>query len=529
MGRTGSFDRRRFLGWSAGVAGAALLSQRTVAAAASSTVRRAASVKAAGSDLGALEHVIFVMVENRSFDHFFGTYPGVRGFDDRPRGTLGPFAQRFPGASTLQPPDLLLPFRLTTVGTANAECTFDLTHDWAPQHQSWNHGRMDRFVAVHTDPANEGPTNGVLTMGYYTRADLPYYYALADAFTIGDAYHCSVMGPTDPNRMMQMSGTIDEGGSRGGPVIKTASSHEVLWTCRWDTIPEVLEDRGIAWKYYRPAGDLYTVSAMESLGITYDTVLPYFASYQDPSTPLHQKAFDALFPDDFQTDVRSGKLPQVSWISAALGYDDHPPGPPALGMWFLDQLLRTLVAVPEVWSRTVVFFMCDENDGFFDHVPPPVPPAGTPGEYLTTDPLPSDAGGVAGPIGLGFRVPFLVLSPFSRGGHVCSDLFDHTSQLRFLEARFDVRAPNLSAWRRRTVGDLTSTLRLASPNTSVPTLPPTSDAQPAGCQSGDLLEVNGPKAPYPVPNRQRMPRQETTRRHRSGNHERALWPGPRRT
>ena len=109
-----------------------------------------------------------------------------------------------------------------------------------------------------------------------------------------------------------------------------------------------------------------------------------------------------------------------------------------------------------------MFVAYDENGGFFDHVPPPTAPPGTGGEWLTASPLPSEASGVAGPIGLGFRVPCLVVSPFSRGGLVCSDVFDHTSLLRFLETRFGVAVPNLSAWRRETVGDLTSTLNLLS-------------------------------------------------------------------
>jgi phospholipase C len=134
-----------------------------------------------------------------------------------------------------------------------------------------------------------------------------------------------------------------------------------------------------------------------------------------------------------------------------------------LGEWFTDQVLSTLVSNPEVWSKTVLFHMYDENDGFFDHVDPPVAPPGTPGEYLSVNPLPADAAGIAGPIGLGFRVPMLVLSPFSRGGHISSQTFDHTSQLRFIEERFGVKAPNLSAWRRSTVGDLTGTLHVGRP------------------------------------------------------------------
>jgi phospholipase C len=478
-----------------------------------STVARSASVPPAGSDIGAVEHVIFLMMENRSFDHYYGTYPGVRGFDDHPSGGFGAFAQAYPANTASAPVGRLLPFHLDTVGTDLADCTFDLTHDWGPQHQCWNHGRMDSFVKVHTDPANEGPSQGTLTMGYYTRADLPFYYALADAFTLCDGYHCSVLGPTHPNRLMQMSGTIDPAGTAGGPIIRTeGSSPSVLFSVHWSTMPEVLEDAGVSWKCYNPPGYLYSVDAMKKIGFTSDSVLAFFSQYEDPSTPLYQKAFLPTFPGDFATDVRNGTLPSVSWMFTPVGYDEHPPSPSFLGEWYTDQVLTTLASNPEVWSRTVLFHMYDENDGFFDHVAPPIAPAGTAGEYLSVEPLPADADGIAGPIGLGFRVPLLVLSPFSRGGHVVSETFDHTSQLRFLEERFGVKAPHLSAWRRSAVGDLTSTLHPGQKNTSVPALPPTTN-DPAtlaakGCTTNDVLGIATDQPPYPLPATQRMPTQE---------------------
>jgi phospholipase C len=361
-------------------------------------------------------------------------------------------------------------------------------------------------------------------MSYYTRADLPFYYALADAFTIGDAYHCSVLGPTHPNRLMQMSGTIDPAGRAGGPVLVTSQSPDVLFSLRWPTMPEVLEDAGVSWKYYGPPGALYSVETMHVLGITYDTVLPMFAAYQDPSSTLYQRAFEQHYPDDFETDLEQDALPQVSWIATPIGYDEHPPAPPFLGEWFTSQLLARLVRHPRIWAKTVLFVMYDENDGFFDHVAPPSPPPGTANEYVTVQPLPSAAEGVAGPVGLGFRVPLLVVSPFSRGGYVCSDVADHTSQLRFLEERFGVRAPNISAWRRRTVGDLTGTLRPGPPDPSVPKLPATTDDPAAiaakGCSELDLLEVADDQPAYPQAPVQSMPRQEPGRARRARPHQR---------
>lgn len=503
--------RRALLGAGA-AAGVGLVAGACGRSASTARVASAAAVAPAGSDIGAVEHVIFLMMENRSFDHYYGAYPGVRGFDDHPDGNLGPFAQAYPSNVSSSPIGRLLPFHLDTSSTDLADCTFDLTHDWGPQHQCRNGGKMDSFVRVHTMPENEGPAQGTLTMGYNTRSDLPYYYALADAFTLCDGYHCSVLGPTHPNRLMQMSGTIDPAGKAGGPVVVTNQTPSALFSVHWDTMPEVLEDAGVSWKYYSAPGPLYTIETMRTLGLTTDSVLPYFSQYENPASTLYQKAFQPTFPADFAADVRAGTLPKVSWISAPVGYDEHPPAPSFLGEWFTDQVLRTLVSNRDVWSKTVLFHMYDENDGFFDHLAPPVAPPGTEGEFLTVDPLPADAHGTAGPVGLGFRVPLLVLSPFSRGGNICSQTFDHTSQLRFIEERFGVKAPNISAWRRAAVGDLTATLHMGRSDVTVPKLPPTRN-DPAyvaskGCTQTDLLEIGTDQPPYPLPTIQRMPTQE---------------------
>jgi phospholipase C len=474
------------------------------------TAEKAAAVRPAGSDLGAVEHVVFLMHENRSFDHYFGTYRGVRGFDDGRARAEGLFAQAWPGGAA----PTLMPFHLDTA-TNQAECTFDLSHQWDAQHDCWNDAKMDSFVKVHTEPHWEGPENGPLTMGYYTRQDLPFYYALADAFTICDGYHCSVMGPTHPNRLHALSGTLDPGGVAGGPVVFTDPSPAAQGSASWSTMPEALEDAGVSWKVYNAPGSEYLPSSGVAMSFS-DNILLYFKQFMDPGSTLYQKAFLPVFPADFVSDVAQDTLPQVSWITPPNGYDEHPPSAPALGMWFSHNVISALVANPKVWSKTVLFIMYDENDGFFDHVAPPTPPAGTPGEYLTSDPIPSLAYGITGPIGLGFRVPMLVVSPFSRGGYVCSDTFDHTSQMRFLETRFGVTAPNISEWRRRVTGDLTSTLHVTSPDTSVPRLPSTLGMRDprvtSECTSGQLVEVdvNDP-VPYPLPDPQMIPSQEPGR------------------
>jgi phospholipase C len=502
-------NRRTFIAAALAAGGSGLLAAMGAGGAGAATIRAASRVKAAGSDLGAIEHVIFFMQENRSFDHYYGTYKGVRGFDDHAKGSLGAFAQAWPGGKA----EHLLPFHLAA-DSGIGECTHDLNHTWPAEHLSRGAGNNADFVKTHTSAAFEGPTNGVVTMGYYERADLPFYYALADAFTICDNYHCSVMGPTHPNRLMALSGTIDPAGTAGGPVIITNEDPDAIWSASWPTMPEVLEDAGISWKVYNPEGALYTPSFFEQYGLQAgDAILPFFSQYKNPSSTLYQKAFLPQYPTDFVSDVASGNLPAVSWILPPAGYDEHPPAPPALGEWFTSQIIQTLVSNPEVWSKTVLFHMYDENDGFFDHVPPPTAPSGTAGEYLTVSPLPTDAGGVRGPVGMGFRVPMLVISPFSRGGYVASDVFDHTSQLRFLEERFGVRAPNLSEWRRKNSGDLTPTLHMNHKDVSKPRLPSTSKDLPAnvmseGCTNLDIAEIADNQPAYPVPAHQQLPRQE---------------------
>jgi phospholipase C len=238
-----------------------------------------------------------------------------------------------------------------------------------------------------------------------------------------------------------------------------------------------------------------------------------FKNYvRDPDSRLAERALRTSFPDDFASDVANGTLPAVSWLIPSLLTCEHPAMPPAEGAVGILHVLEILTSNPGLWEKTALIVSYDENGGFFDHVPPPVPPPGTPGEYITA-PLGGVAksAGIAGPIGLGFRVPCLVISPYSRGGLVASDVFDHTSQLKFLQRRFGVDVPNLSAWRRETTGDLTSAFDFARPaDATLPSLP---DPHPAGIRAlveGNvnlLLGTLSHGEPYPVPPNS-MPEQE---------------------
>jgi phospholipase C len=321
-----------------------------------------------------------------------------------------------------------------------------------------------------------------------------------------DSYFCPVLGPTDPNRVMGISGTIDPDGKAGGPLLETAVLNRLsqFGKLRWETMPERLQAAGVSWKVYNhPLAELAF------------SPLPFFKAFADPFSvtgiELTRKALAPSWPDDFQHDVDSGQLPAVSWLIPPLAQSEHPAAPPEYGENYLQEILRTLVSNPDVWAQTVMFVVHDENGGFFDHVPPVTAPEGTPGEWLTA-PLPAAAKGIAGPVGLGFRVPCLVVSPFSRGGRLCSDVFDHTSLLRFIETRFGVEVPNLSAWRRSVTGDMTTALALARPpDTRVPPLPEASLGDVKVAEQAVLNAIAGTfdaGIPYPIPKTNSMPAQE---------------------
>jgi phospholipase C len=468
----------------AGAAGGAALGASALLS--NELIQRALATTPSCGGLNHIQHVVILIQENRSFDHYFGSYRGVAGFQDPNALTLTDgsglkvFAQ--PGYAGGFHGKYLYPFHLDSYN--NGECTNDINHSWAPQHDYWDKGAMDAFVSEHL--AVDG-ANGPLTMGYYTRNDLSFYYALADAFTICDHYHCSVIGPTDPNRLYTMSAYLDPAGAQGGPILSTSTTRlERFGTLTWTTMPEQLQARGITWKVYGDPDGHYG-----------DNVLPYFKQYQTNST-LAANGLTPTYPGDFQADVQAGTLPQVSWVLAPLVSSEHPPAPEEYGEVIAANVLNTLVSNASLWANTALFITYDENGGFFDHVPPPTAPAGTAGEYLTANPLPSDAGGIAGPIGLGFRVPLLVVSPWSRGGFVCHDVFDHTSLLRFLESRFGAEVPNLSAWRRATTGNLTSAFNFVKHDNSVPNLPQPSATDSrittSSCAVGgpvDLLNPSG--------------------------------------
>jgi len=377
--------------------------------------------------LSDIEHIVILMQENRSFDHYFGTMPGVRGFQDPAAITLST------GNSVFHQPDpshangYLTPFHYDTKSTS-AQQTPGTDHTWGTQHQAWNKGAMDQWVAA----------KGEYTMGYFGQADIPFHWALAQAFTLCDNYHCSVLGPTNPNRLYMWSGMIDPNGTGGGPVTDDSPAFNNAYLS-WTTYPERLEAAGVSWQVYQEE-DNYD-----------DNALAWFKQFSSAptSSPLWQRGMRKRPAGWFEADARAGRLPQVSWLVAPTAQTEHPDYFPAAGAEYIASKLDAIAANEDLWRKTLFILTYDENDGMFDHVPPPVPPAGTANEFVD-----------ALPIGLGFRVPAIVVSPWSVGGYVCSDVLDHTSLIRLIETRFGVSEPNITAWRRATCGDFTTSLRL---------------------------------------------------------------------
>lgn len=470
-----AISRRRLLKGALGVGALA-----SVEALMPPNVRRALAETAPNlGSLDEIKHVVFLMQENRSFDHYFGTLAGVRGFDDEDILTLSSGRSVFYQPDPENPEGYLLPFHLDTRSTSGQRIP-STNHSWGVQHAAWNGGKMDNWVRAHRKA--EG-ANGPYCMTYYKREDIPFQFALAEAFTLCDNYHCSMMGPTWPNRTYWMTGMIDPEGHGGGPMISNETPPAGF---TWTTYAERLEKAGVSWKVYQEE-DNYDCNALE-----------FFKNFRQASkgSPLYEKAMYRGPAGRFEYDAIHDKLPTVSWIITTSWQSEHPDYMPADGAAFVASKLDAIAANPEVWAKTLFVLNYDENDGIFDHVPPPVPPPDTPVEFVD---------GV--PIGAGFRVPCILISPWTAGGRVCSDLFDHTSCLRFLEVFTGIKEPNICDWRRRTFGDFTSALRFKHKQELPPIYPDT---------SGPLVRAkyevsNLPKPVIPGADQQ-PPKQQKSRR-----------------
>ncbi len=419
-----------------------------------------------------LQHIVVFMQENRSFDHYFGTLPGVRGFGDRFVAPAAPLAAGQPARTLWLQPNAagtrgIAPFPLDTAAQFGVMRVEGTPHTWPDAQRAWDHGRMAHWPVAKQDHA----------MAYYRRADLPFQFALAEAFTVCDAYHCAMQAGTNPNRLFLWTGHNDPHARHGGPAV--ANSHDNFpelggnpHSYTWATYVEQLQQAGVDWRIYQDMADNFTDNPLAG----FETFRQAWRGAPGHDAQLRERGVSTRGLAQLREDVLGNRLPQVSFIIADAAGSEHPgPSSPAQGAAYTARLLDALTASPEVWSRTALLLMFDENDGFFDHMPPPAPPSkdatrsggwagaasvSTDGEYHQhaspgnekADPL--DLRGR--PYGLGPRVPLYVISPWSRGGWVDSQVYDHTSVIRLIERRFGVAAPQLSPWRRAVCGDLAS-------------------------------------------------------------------------
>lgn len=530
-------DRRQLL--KGATLGAAALGTGILGSALTTSLPEAAAVdRIPHGKLSDIKHVVFLMMENRGFDHMFGKFPGVRGFDDRSvkqADGKSVYRQRTTGIPGL--PSTVLPFRIDTSLSKNGprpgQCTQNTGTDdglqWDIYHANY-HGMADWVTSEYPTVT---PANAPLVMGYYQRQDLPFLYSLAEKYTICDNYYSSIIGGTDLNRIAAWTGTIDpDGWDGGGQFLDTVhpprspSLFDLGAKGKWKTYPEVLERAGISWRFYQ--GDPGQLQ----------NPLVLFSAYSNPDSPLYQKGIEVtgseFTNETFAADCRNGTLPSVSWFASPLETSQHAPFPMAWGETVINNVITALQSNPEVWKSTALFITWDECGGFFDHVRPPVPHGAheLEGEQFAPGVIKprslayaqSDSGTIRGPVGLGYRVPMIIVSPFTKGGFVSSDRFDHTSMLRFVERRFGARVPRrnpktqtpgLSQWRLSEVGDLTSAFNFAAkPDYRKPSLPATpikTEEIYAQCViTGEFenLAVHDLGLPYPLPKFQRIPHQE---------------------
>ncbi|WP_347019158.1 phosphocholine-specific phospholipase C [Acinetobacter calcoaceticus] len=477
-----------------------------------------------------VKHIVILTQENRSFDNYFGTLKGVRGFGDR--FTIPMSEGRKVWEQYDAKKNKILPYHLDS-RLGNAQRVSGTPHSWSDGQAAWDNGRMSDWVA-HKKPQS---------MGYYKKQEVEYQFALANAFTICDAYHCAMHAGTNPNRKFIWTGT---NGPTGAGVASVVNEFDGIGPSNegyeWTTYPERLQQAGVTWKIYQNMPDNFTDNplagfkqyrrANEQSGqpVSNDAlVCPAYDEKIDATQPLYKGIANTMpdggFLGTFKTDIAQGKLPQVSWLVAPATYSEHPgPSSPVQGAWYIQEVLNALTENPQVWSQTVLLVNFDENDGFFDHIPSPSAPSKDEKgvvqgkttlndqqvsyEYFnhpavaTAKSQPATDGRVYGP---GVRVPMYVISPWSRGGWVNSQVFDHTSILQFLEKRFGVQEPNISPYRRAVCGDLTTAFDFKTPNL----LPVNELVGKKTKAEADAIRVAQALLPQvPVPSQQQFAQQE---------------------
>ncbi|KAK4574546.1 hypothetical protein LTR86_001387 [Recurvomyces mirabilis] len=425
-----------------------------------------ASTVAAGS-IADIEHVVLFMQENRAFDHYFGTMAGVRGFKD-PNVQVNngkPVWYQTVNQTVSNGSDYLLPWYLNYLGGSwnqATQCMSAGSNGWDANHAALNGGLNDNWPIGNTP----------WSWGHFTRKELPNHFAIAEGWTVGDMYQESVIASTNPNRVTWVSGSINAPGSpqtpsEGGFYIdnnETPGCESAGLNCyplKWTTTPEKYENAGVSWQLYQDTDNFD------------DNPLAWFAQYQNAAnrSALQKKGMAYIGLEQFYKDAASGKLPQVSFIVGPAELSEHPDYTPEDGAW-LQQKIVDVVTQSPVYNKTALIISYDESGGWGDHVTPFHSPSGTAGEWVQ-DPYGEAGYTYTGP---GFRLPFYIISPWTRGGNVYVENADHNSQIMFVEKWLaakghNVKTQEMTAWRRANMADLTKAFDFDHPDYSIPNMP----------------------------------------------------------
>ncbi len=490
-----------------------------------SLLQKALAVEAhnATRSINDVEHIVILMQENRSFDHYFGAMRGVRGFGDRFPVPLESGQRAFHQSDGKK---IVAPYRADGK-LSNAAFVNGTPHNFPDTQAAWNQGKYGFWPLFKTP----------YSMAYYTREEIPFQYAMAESFTICDAYHCSIATGTDPNRIVFWSGSVCDPQKRAAGINCTDEDSEPVnlrcWikgilpepgytyagnAFKWPTIPDVLQDAGISWRIYQDPNDNWTGAMHGCLA---------FETFRNakPGSPIYENGMRHWSLEDLTNDVKNNRLPKVSWVLPSQSNSEHPgaPSSPYRASDFTHEVLSAITSNPEVWSKTVFFLTFDENDGLFDHLPAPAVPSynldGTlagkstldlSGMYFdndkdnlndTTTPRKyidkrDTISGKIRPWGMGPRVPMYIISPWSKGGWVHSEVADHTSVGQFIEKRFGVTIPAISPWHRAVSSDLTSAFDFITPNDPrMPAMPDTSGFAEVDASSQKLPKSTAPAVP----------------------------------
>jgi phospholipase C len=471
-----------------------------------------------------VKHIVILMQENRAFDHYFGTMAGVRGFGDPfPQPTVTGQPVWYQISNPSDPTSTTLPFPI--LQTENWAFPPDLPHGFSDQQGAWGQGQASYWPQYKSTS----------TMGHYTAAELPFQFALAHAFTIGDAYHCALCSCTDPNRISHVSGSSwDPTLTAAGTPCTDANGEPSNLRCwitgtwvpgtntgyqynqvapnqpfTWPNIADVLTEAGVSWRIYQDMNNNWTGAMNGFLA---------FESFRtaEPGSTIYVNGMTTWTIADLQTAVQNNTLATVNWVLPSAAESEHPGAPcsPTHGGYFEETVLEALTSNPAVWASTIFILNFDENDGYFDHaIRPAVPSYDDTGTLQGKSTIPiaglyfNNSGGIYAsnylssadtisgnlrPWGLGARVPFLVISPWSKGGWVNSAVASHASIGLFLEQWLGITVPAISAWHRSVLSDLTTFFNFATPNDSFPTLPDLSGYAASDAASEQLPAVVPP-------------------------------------